>query len=111
MTAAAFELIELSGAPFERGRQHGARAAAAIHDNVAVYLELVEARSGLAPGAALAAARAFQPAIAAHAPALLEEMRGIAAGAGCPLDHVLLINARSELMGTFGATTPAPGEC
>ena len=108
-----FDVIELAGDPFQRGRQYGARAAGAIHENVAVYLELIEAHGGLAPDAALSAARGFRPALATHAPLLLQEMRGIADGAGCPLDHVLLINARSELMGTFGAGTVAAGggEC
>ncbi|MBN1657606.1 MAG: hypothetical protein JXA93_04350 [Anaerolineae bacterium] len=107
-----FDLIEVSGTPFQRGREVGARAAGAIHENVAVYLELMrlagEAHRGLTAGEALAAARSFEPALATHAPALLEEMRGIADGAGCPLDQVLLINARSELMGTLGSNQ---GEC
>ena len=94
-----FELIELSGNAYERGRQYGARAAAAIGQTLQDYLALIEFHGGLKPEAALEAAAGFGPIMEAHAPDLLQEMQGIADGAGCDLVHILLINARSELMG------------
>jgi isopenicillin-N N-acyltransferase like protein len=98
-----FDLIALEGDPFERGRQYGARASATIAGNIRAYLPLIEFHAGLPAQAALAAAAAFAPRLETYAPELLEEMRGIAAGAGCSLDEILLINTRSELMGTAGA--------
>ena len=100
-----FELIQIEGKAYERGRQHGARVADAIHQNVEAYLRLFQFHTGLDPGAARKAAEAFGPVLETHAPDLLLEMRGIAAGAGCDLVDVLLINARSELMGTMGECT------
>jgi isopenicillin-N N-acyltransferase-like protein len=100
-----FPLIEMEGQPFERGRQYGAAAEAAIGQNVAAYLNLIEFHVGLTRDRALARAEAFGPILERHAPDLLEEMRGIAAGAGCELVDVLLINTRSELMGTMDACT------
>jgi isopenicillin-N N-acyltransferase-like protein len=93
-----FERIELEGEAHERGRQYGARVAAAIRQNVEDYLELIRFSAGLEREAAMDAARAFAPIIEAQAPDLLAEMRGIADGAGCDLADILLINARTELM-------------
>jgi isopenicillin-N N-acyltransferase-like protein len=97
--------IHLEGDAYERGRQYGAHAAGAIHQNVDVYLRLVEFHAGLDRHAAFKAAEACAPFIETHAPDLLEEMRGIAAGADCDLADVLLINARSELMGSMEECT------
>jgi isopenicillin-N N-acyltransferase-like protein len=100
-----FQLIEIEGEAFERGQQYGARAAAAISQNVEDYLGLIEFHVGLARGAALEAASAFGPILDEHMPELLQEMRGIAAGARRDLVEILLINARSELMGTSDECT------
>jgi isopenicillin-N N-acyltransferase-like protein len=100
-----FERIEIEGEPFERGRQYGARVSGAIRQNIEAYLRLVEFHVGFNRDAALAAARAFGPIVEAHAPDLLLEMRGIADGAGCDLVEVLLLNARSELMGNLEECT------
>ena len=105
---ACVTLIEIDGKPSARGRQYGARAAEAIRQNAAVYRQLIAYRGGPQGDAANAAALAYVPILRAHAPALLEEMQGIASGAGCTLADLLLINARSELM------SPPPsqgGEC
>jgi isopenicillin-N N-acyltransferase-like protein len=103
-------LIEIEGQAYERGRQYGARAAVEIGQNVAAYLRLIEFHGGLGQEAALRAARAFGPIVKAYAPDLLEEMRGIADGADCDLVDVLLINARSELMGKMGECTALAAE-
>ena len=104
-----FQEIELEGGAYERGRQYGARVSGAIRQNIEAYLRLVEFHAGLSRDAALAEATAFGPFIEAHAPDLLLEMRGIADGAGCDLVEVLLLNARSELMGNLSPAST--GEC
>jgi isopenicillin-N N-acyltransferase-like protein len=100
-----FELIEVEGEAFERGRQYGARVAVEIRQNVEAYLRLIEFHGGLEREAALRAAQAFGPILEAHTPDLLPEIRGIAEGADCNLAEILLINARSELMETMGECT------
>ncbi len=101
------EVIDIEGEPFARGHQYGARAAEAIRQNLDAYRRLIAYHGGLEGDVATAAALAFAPILEDHAPALLEEMRGIAAGAGCDLADLLLINARSELM----AAPSHSGEC
>jgi isopenicillin-N N-acyltransferase-like protein len=103
---ATFEIITVEGEAYERGHQYGARAFDSIRQNVEVYLRLIAFHSGREAAAARQAAGEYRPILAAHAPELLEEMRGIAEGARVDLVDVLLINARSELMGAFGE-----GEC
>ncbi len=101
----SFPRIEIEGPADERGRQYGTRARSAIRQNVEVYLRLVEFHTGLGREAAYRAAATFGPLLEAHAPDLLLEMQGIADGAGCDLDDVLLLNCRSELMGAMGECT------
>ena len=109
-----FELIELEGEDYERGRQYGARVALAIQQNVEAYLRLIESYAGMGRAEALEAAAAFEPILEEHTPSVLLEMRGIAEGADCALVDVLLLNARSELMGTMCngiAANHSAGEC
>ena len=105
--------VTVHGAPRGRGRQYGRLAARHVHRAIAAYRDVFEQRAGLEWGAAVAHAHRFVPAIEDFAPDSLEEMRGIADGAGVPLDAILVLNCRSELM--FAAArskgeTP-PGEC
>lgn len=102
-----FPLIEIEGEPFARGRQYGARAAEDIRKNAEAYRQLIAYRGGPQGEPATTAALAFAPIVEAHAPDLLAEIRGIAAGAGCDLADILLINARSELM----VAAAQGGEC
>src|SRR5205085_11181878 len=90
--------IRLAGTPLERGRQYGRVAATLIHRCLASYREVFEQRAGLEWNAALAHARRFVHDIEAFRPDILDEMRGIADGAGVPFDAILVLNCRSELM-------------
>jgi isopenicillin-N N-acyltransferase-like protein len=105
--------IRVEGAPAARGRQYGHAAAALVRHGIASYRDVFEHRADLSWDDAVVHARTFVPAIEAFAPRSLEEMRGIAEGAGVPFDAILVLNCRSELM--FAAArrrgeTP-PGEC
>ena len=84
-----------------------------MHRAIAAYRDVFEHRAGLEWSAAIAHAHTFVGDIEGFSPDALEEMRGIADGAGVPFDAILVLNCRSELM--FAAArskgeTP-PGEC
>jgi isopenicillin-N N-acyltransferase-like protein len=90
-------LIELSGSPHDRGIQYGRQASPEIARSIGHY------------GAQIAAhgvdERRLTEIVARYLPTLeefdhrqVEEMRGIAAGAGVPFEHIVLVNARTELM-------------
>ena len=108
-----FPRISAKGAPFSRGEQYGAQARARIAHCIASYRDLWLLRARLEWDTALAQARSYEPAIAGFAPESLDEMRGIAHGAGVAYDHILALNCRSELM--FAAMSRKgelpPGEC
>jgi isopenicillin-N N-acyltransferase like protein len=93
----AFPLIELTGGARERGLQYGRLARDRIHRSVQIY-------GGHLQGMALGRAeiepivQAFLPKIEEFDPAYVEEMRGIAEGAGLELSDVVLINARTEIL-------------
>jgi isopenicillin-N N-acyltransferase like protein len=95
--AAAFPLIEVSGPPRERGRQYGHQAAARIHLGVEHYTRQLT-RLALDAAAIRTLVDEFVPQMERFDPAYVEEMRGIAEGAGLAFESVALLNARTEIL-------------
>jgi isopenicillin-N N-acyltransferase-like protein len=103
-------LVEISGPPRERGRQYGEQAAARIRRGVETYGAQL-ARDSLSGDALAETVARFVPRIAAFDPAYLEEMRGIAEGAGARFEDIVLLNARTEILKLArrrAAGAPAP---
>lgn len=97
-TAPELPLIEISGTPTERGHQYGEAVRPQLHTAIAYYEEAFGQSSGLTwQQVTTRAARWTQP-VRDYAPHLLEEMRGIAEGAGVALDDILALNARGEVI-------------
>lgn len=92
-----FPFVEVSGGPRDRGQQYGRIAADRISGSVELYstklrdLGLTRADCKELIGEHTAAFTHFGP----HH---LEEMRGIAEGAGVDLEDIALINARTEIV-------------
>ena len=95
-----FPLVDVEGDARERGRQYGSLAAERIATSLRIYMAAWTAGDGdgAARGALLARARKFEPVIGDRYPELLEEMRGIAEGAGRALEEIVALNARTELL-------------
>jgi isopenicillin-N N-acyltransferase-like protein len=93
-----FPLISVSGTPYERGRQYGVAAAARVRHSIASYARLFAHRRGLDWPSVQAEAERYRALLVEVAPDLLEEMRGIADGAGEPVAAILALNVRTELM-------------
>jgi len=91
-------LIISEGTPFERGLHLGRSAQSRVLHTVTAYMEIFQRISALSREDVYTHAERFIPAIAGFAPHLLEEMRGMAEGAGCELREIVAINARTELM-------------
>jgi isopenicillin-N N-acyltransferase-like protein len=94
---APFPLIDLAGSPHERGRTHGKAAADRLRRGARMYAESLLA-SGVDWKELERRAEAMVPAIEHFDPAYVEEMRGIAEGAGEPFAAVMLMNARTEMV-------------
>jgi isopenicillin-N N-acyltransferase-like protein len=95
--AEAFPLVEVSGAPVERGRQHGRQARERVAKSVALYADWLKAQA-FAWDHVRRVVDELSPSMAAFSPAHVEEMRGIAEGAGQEYAAIALINARTEIM-------------
>ena len=93
----AFPLIDLSGPPRERGRQYGEAAADRIRRSADIYLTAF-ASQRLGTERVRALVETLLPIMERFEPTYLDEMRGIAEGARCPLEHVVVVNARTELL-------------
>lgn len=96
----AFPFIEVRGTARQMGLQHGAQAAPLIGR----YLQWIEKLTGRPRQELGRRARAFLPAIAALSPRYIEEVAGLADGAGVSFDEALLCQVRGE-----AAQVPAEG--
>jgi isopenicillin-N N-acyltransferase-like protein len=101
-------LIGLNGSAFERGRQHGERARSRVERSLAGYRALFEL-CGLGWDEAQAIAARFRAAIGNLDAALLEEIEGIAAGAGRKASEILALNARTEILPPTFPGRPSAG--
>lgn len=90
-------LIEISGPPRERGRQYGEQAAERIQKGIEHYSEQL-ATSKVTWARIKELVARFEPTIAAFEPAYIEEMKGIAEGAGVDYEGIVLLNARTEIL-------------
>ncbi len=104
MQITPFPLVEMNGPPRERGRQYGQQAADRINRSVDFYVTQLE-KAGVAWPRSKALAADYMPLIEAFSPDQLDEMRGIAEGAGTEVEGIVIVNARTEMM--FGATRMA----
>lgn len=90
-------LIDVSGPPRERGRQYGAQAAGRIARGVSHYSDQLQGM-GLGWPEIRALVDDYLPVIERFEPAYVDEMRGIAEGAGVPFEQIALLNARTEIL-------------
>jgi isopenicillin-N N-acyltransferase like protein len=112
-------VVDVAGAPYERGFQHGRQCGDLIARYPDLLAEILEdegpLRGLVAAGAKpsrerlFAEARAFLPGLTAFAPHLVEEVRGIADGAQRPFDEVLLVNVRGEVLGLIASPARTAG--
>lgn len=98
--------IRLSGTPYEIGRGHGEQGKREIENSLVTYEALFRGYTGMSWQEACEQALRHHDAIAAFRPEYLEEMQGIADGAGVRFEDILALNARSEI-----ALTSIPDGC
>jgi isopenicillin-N N-acyltransferase-like protein len=93
-----FPHVRISGSAHERGRQYGTQAAERVHRSIAAYRGVFAHYAQWDWARVTQEARRYVPAVEDFGPAYLEEMRGIADGAGVAFDDVMAINVRTEVM-------------
>jgi isopenicillin-N N-acyltransferase like protein len=90
-------LIDLTGSPHERGVHYGRQAAPEIARCVGHY-SAQAAALGLDHQRLAEIVREYLPVLETFDHRQVEEMRGIAAGAGIGFEQIVLVNARTELL-------------
>lgn len=97
MEYAPFPLIDLTGSPRERGRQHGKAVPDRIKRGIDMYAESL-LKSGVDWKELERRAEKMVPVVDRFDPTYVEEMRGIAEGSGQPFAGIMLMNARTEMV-------------
>ncbi|APO78855.1 acyl-coenzyme A:6-aminopenicillanic acid acyl-transferase family protein (plasmid) [Rhizobium etli 8C-3] len=97
MPATSFPLISIFGSPRERGLQYGRQAEDRVRRSVALYSGRL-GQIGISEQDLTDMVGSYVPVIEAFDPAFIEEMTGIAEGAGLSFDQIVLINARTEIL-------------
>ena len=105
-----FPVIEAYGSAFERGRIHGERARSRVESSIANYARLFEF-NGMPWQEALHRVIPFRDMIGSFNASLLEEIEGIAQGAGRTAGEILALNARTELLPAQVLSGKDDGEC
>ncbi len=90
--------VRVEGTSYQRGRQYGTQARARVRLSVQAYQQAFAHFAGWDWPTVRREAARFEAPIGKFRPAYLEEMRGIADGAGLDLTDVLAINVRTEVM-------------
>jgi isopenicillin-N N-acyltransferase like protein len=109
--------VRVEGTGYQRGRQYGRQAAARVRLSVQAYQQTFAHYAGWDWPAVRREALRFEAPIGEFRPAYLDELRGIADGAGLDLADVLAINVRTEVMYSAKARqaprtrTRLPAEC
>jgi isopenicillin-N N-acyltransferase-like protein len=108
-----FPHVRVEGGARDRGRSYGEQSRDRVQRSVDAYREVFAAYAGWNWQTVTDHARAYEAPIERFEPAYLEEIRGIAEGAGVRTEDVLAINVRTEVM--FAAKARAAslgiGEC
>lgn len=93
-----FPLVKVAGGPRERGFAYGQQARDRIGASISAYEGVFRAYAGWDWDQVRREAARFEAPISSFDERYVEEMRGIAEGAGVHLEDVLSINVRTEVM-------------
>jgi isopenicillin-N N-acyltransferase like protein len=111
-----FPRVRVAGPPRERGRQYGEATRDRVRLSVDAYRDVFAAYAGWDWARVTEEALRYVAPVKAFGERYVEEMRGLAEGAGVAFEDVLAINTRTEIMFAAKARAAgdggrAPGEC
>jgi len=90
--------VKISGTPFERGYQLGNLCRREVENTLEVYKLVFKKYASIDEEQAQRIAASFIDMIANYDPEIMDEIDGIAKALGRPLEELVAINARTELM-------------
>lgn len=103
--------LELKGTPREIGEMHGREGAKEVQISLETYEKLFYGYHKITWKEARERALVHLKAIEAYDPQLVEEMEGVALGAGVDFEDILTLNARSEIALTGRKDIPYTDGC
>jgi hypothetical protein len=107
-------VVDGAGAPREIGRRHGEAARDLVAEGLGRWFDALGRRHGIDPAAYVdefLAGTDFRPAIERWTPELLDEVRGVAEGAGQPFAAMLAFNLLDEEWAFADMRAPGPPGC
>ena len=110
MSIGKLPVVTTKGKPFARGQQYGKQAKKLVQRNVEVYFDMWRSLWNAGRPEILKKSRELVPVIGDYDVEILEEMEGIAKGAGLSLEEIVAINARYEINFSFGLSCRQVGE-
>jgi isopenicillin-N N-acyltransferase-like protein len=90
--------IRVEGGPHDRGRVYGEQSSERVRVSLDAYANVFEHYAGWDWPKVTAEALRFESAIEEYEPRYLEELTGLAQGAGVAYEDVLALNVRTEVM-------------
>ena len=93
-------VLDVSGTPYERGLMHGQALEAEIKELLDDFMLDIERKHGVTRATFVErflSETDFKPAIETWTPGLLDEVRGIADGAGLPFDDIFVFQLADEI--------------
>lgn len=105
-----FPVLELRGSGYQRGHAHGELARGRVERSLANYARLF-AFCGMDWEEAQRRAGAYREVVGAFDVSLLEEIEGIARGAGRRFEEILALNVRTEILPATYLAGAELGEC
>jgi len=102
MKKGRFPELKVCGSPREMGRDHGEACRQSIGRFLDLGIEQVNRSSSLSRTEAMGHAARYIPFVADYGPDMLEELRGIAEGAGISLEEAMFLQVRTQLMNPPG---------
>jgi len=107
----AFRIIDVAGTHFEMGVMHGRAAGDLLLETLKLYQDRFRVECGLSWDEAMKLSRGIRSAVGDYDPGLLREMEGIAEGSGHPIEAIVAINSRTEIMALAKRDLGAADEC
>ena len=98
MERGMYPFLKLGGNPFERGKHYGRAFADKVEASIENYKEMFLDYNGVNWEEARKRALGFLPFIKEYSPKIVEEIKGIAEGAGKDFEDILTLNSRSEIV-------------
>jgi isopenicillin-N N-acyltransferase-like protein len=95
--------VSVSGSRYELGRQHGEACADLIRRVLAGRAAIIQRATGMPAAQAVEAGLRYLPSVAGRFPQFIEEVKGIADGAGVAFAEAFFVQVATELGFTAGA--------